>query len=149
MRRSSMDQSSYALDWGTRVPPAHSTIPGSMRWQTSTSYSETPGRSREGTVPRWCGGGRTCLKANLVHPCHDMPNSYWATCIYHLRAITKREHRRVATTTSTSGTLYACIELLEREPTGVPVFTGPSHGRPPDHPPAITAWLKVYQRSCT
>ena len=69
-------------------------------------------------------------------------SSYWATCICHLRAIAKREHRKVVTATS-GAMLYACIELLEREPTGVPVFTGPSHGQPSDHPPAITAWLKI------
>ena len=51
-------------------------------------------------------------------------NRYWTTCICHLRAIAKREHRKVATATS-GAMLYACIELLEREPTGVPVFTGP------------------------
>ena len=95
----------------------------------------------------WTDRNEAVYRAATINICGST-QSCWATCICHLRAIAKREHRKVATATQ-GAMLYACIELLEREPTGVPVFTGPRHGQAPSHLPAITAWLKIYQRSCT
>ena len=72
---------------------------------------------------------------------------FWATCIRQLRALATRAHRQVSSTVR-GAMLYACIELLEHEPKGSPGLPGPSPDQPPD-PPALTSWLRLYQRSCT
>ena len=55
----------------------------------------------------------------------------------------KRDQRKGEPATH-GAMLYACIELLEREPSGSPI----SHDTHRDSP-ALTSWLRTFHRSCT
>ena len=78
------------------------------------------------------------FKAVTVHLPSSI-SSFWASCFCQLRAIAKREHRKLATATH-GALLYVCIELLERDPRGPPLSSVTSHDVPPNEPAALTHW---------
>ena len=70
--------------------------------------------------------------------------SFWIACIRQLKAIAIREHQKMSSAIH-GAMLFECIELLEHKPCGSPGVLE----EVPGLPPALPAWLRLYQRSCT
>ena len=68
----------------------------------------------------WVDMNAAMFKDVTVHITSSI-SRFWALCLCQLRAIAKRAHRKLATATH-DALLYACIELLERDPRGPPLY---------------------------
>ena len=155
---------------GVDIYPAHPTIPSRVFQQTSRQYTPTPDWNPPHRFYEDCEEAEQMWKrmwqiiATICqNPALDwqercsLPGSYkghnqncdkfWTTCIRQVRAIATRENCRVPLAIQ-GAMLYACIELLEHEPSGPTGIPEATPGNPLESPP-LTSWLQLCQRSCT